>query len=162
MNLQQHVSTRSVLIVDDFDVERACYRRYLSTSSQHDYLFFEAEMGETAFHLYQLCHPDVILVEYHLLDSDAPELIRKIRESDSRYSPAIIVMAEECKATQKMAAQAMRAGAQAYLVKETLTSRTLRATVNRAVDSATLHTQIKQRLATDVSHVSSMNLTQLS
>ena len=135
MTQQTYINSRSILVVDDFDVERACYRRYIERSAQHNYRLIEAETCEEAVALIQQKQPDVVLLEYCLPEETAPSIINQLKELNKPCHSAVIVMIEECQAAPKMAAAAMQAGAQAYLVKDRLTDRILLTTINQVIAS---------------------------
>lgn len=134
----------NVLIADDFDVERACYRRYLSRLKSYHYDFSEAETGVETIFFCGRFSIDVVLLDYSLPDCEAPVLIRQIALMGK--SPLTIVTIDDCQAVRKKAAKAIRAGAQACLIKERITPENLQATIVQAIAKRSAY-QLRQQLA---------------
>ena len=53
---------RTVMLVEDSEVDRAVYKRYLQSDKEYGYRFIEAETGESALEIYLQSRPDIILL----------------------------------------------------------------------------------------------------
>ena len=65
-NVSQAKQQRTIMLVDDSEVDRAVYRRYLQSDAEFEYRFIEAETGEEASEIYSQFQPDVVLLDYLL------------------------------------------------------------------------------------------------
>ena len=97
------------LIVDD----EKTIRRFLKTAlTSHGCAVFEAASGEEALESSVSWHPDVILLDLGLPDTDGIEIIRQIRQ---RTKTPIVVLSVRDQALDKI--NALDAGADDYLNK---------------------------------------------
>ncbi len=129
----------SVLIVDDSSVDRATYRRYLEQNTEA-YAVLEAELGVEGLDLCQRCQPDVLLVDYGLPDLDGIEFLTELQTQTS--TPPVIILTGQ--GNEAIAVQAMKAGAQDYLVKGHLTAEKLRIAVTSVLEKAQLRAQLQR------------------
>ena len=97
------------LIVDD----EKTIRRFLKTALvSQGYTVFEASNGSEALEESVSCHPDVIILDLGLPDTDGVEVTRKIRQ---RTKTPIIILSVRDREPDKI--QALDAGADDYLTK---------------------------------------------
>jgi PAS domain S-box-containing protein len=129
----------SVLIVDDSSVDRATYRRYLQQNTEA-YTVLEAELGVEGLDLCQRSQPDVLLVDYGLPDLDGIDFLAELQTQPS--SPPVIILTGQ--GNEAIAVQAMKAGAQDYLVKGHLTAEKLRIAVTSVLEKAQLRAQLQR------------------
>lgn len=134
MDQESDVSKKAItiLIADDFEIERACYRRYLE-KAELNYSLSEAESGEDVIYYCGRYGVEAILLDYHLPDISAAAVIKEIHEISPEARPVIIVMVDECDTFDEIAAKMLGAGAQKCLVKEKTTSEMLQAAINDAI-----------------------------
>ena len=125
-------SIQRVLIIEDDPDSRADLRRMLLSGSDRKYEFFEAELGLSALALMQENENspfDCVLLEYHLPDMDAPEvLVSLCNGKDMPPCPVVVITGSDRKAGPTL----LRAGAQDYLGKSWLSAESL----TRAIDNA--------------------------
>ncbi len=98
-----------ILIVED-DPEIA--RLIAMTLRSGNYLFEHAADGRTAFNLFSIFKPDILLLDLMLPDMDGIDIIKKIRQTSKL--PIIIISAREEDYDKVLA---LDAGADDYLVK---------------------------------------------
>jgi PAS domain S-box-containing protein len=148
-------SPPSILIIDDSLADRVTYRRYL-LSTPNAYTIVEAELGvEGLAH----CHtqkPGVILLDYRLPDLDGLEFLAELHTQIPAPLPPVIMLTGQ--GNELIAVQAMKAGAEDYLVKGNLTAEKLRLAVSSVLKTAQLHTQLKRseerlNLALETAHM---------
>ncbi|MBN3944459.1 response regulator [Nostoc sp. NMS9] len=136
--------SRIVLIVDDSPEDRELYRRCLLRDREYSYTLLEATLGRQGLELWQQHQPDVVLLDYRLPDVDGLEFIAQLQSlSQQPCLPVIVVTGQ---GNEAIAVQAMKAGAQDYLVKEQITPEGLQIAVNGAIATVQLRTQLQQRI----------------
>ena len=146
---------RTVLIVDDSLEDRETYRRYLLQNPDCHYTILEAGSGEEGLELCQRLKPDGILLDYLLPDLDGLEFLSELRLHNAIAPPAIMLTGQ---GNEIVAVQAMKAGAQDYLIKGRMTPESLRLAVDGAIDKAQLRAQLQQseerlKLALEATHI---------
>ena len=137
-------SQRTILIIDDCPEDRELYRRYLLRDREYKYIFIEASLGCKGLDLWQRHQPDAVLLDYRLPDLDGLEWLAQLpNQAQQRCFPVIVVTGQ---GNEAIAVQAMKAGAQDYLVKEQMTPESLHLAVNGAIETVQLRVQLQQRL----------------
>ncbi|MEQ1785634.1 MAG: response regulator transcription factor [Acidimicrobiales bacterium] len=104
--------TIRVLLADDHRMLREGLRRSL-TEEGFD-IVGEAENGEQAVRMANELHPDVVLMDVSMPEMDGVEATRAIRVDES--APQVIMLTMH--ADKEVLADAIRAGASGYLVKD--------------------------------------------
>ncbi len=137
-------TSRIVLIVDDSPEDRELYRRYLQCDRQYSYTLLEATLGREALELWHKHQPDAVLVDYRLPDLDGLEFLARLQSFTQQ--PCLPVIMVTGHGNQAIAVQAMKAGAQDYLVKQQVTPERLQLAVNGAIETVQLRTQLQQRI----------------
>jgi len=107
---------QTVLIVDDSPEDRQTYRRYLLQKPEVHYTILEAESGAEGLELCQRLKPDGILLDYLLPDLDGLEFLSELRAQANAIEPPVIMLTGQ--GNEFIAVQAMKAGAQDYLVAQ--------------------------------------------
>ncbi|HEY9646166.1 MAG TPA: ATP-binding protein [Chroococcidiopsis sp.] len=139
----------TLLIVDDSAEDRMLYRRFLQSDSAVGYRLVEFDSGEAALAWCQTTRPDVILLDYLLPGADGLEILHGLRQHDNpdglgEWLPLPVVMLTG-QGDTGVAVQAMKHGAQDYLVKDTLTPDLLCRTVRHVIDRIQLLGQLRQQ-----------------
>jgi PAS domain S-box-containing protein len=144
---------RTLLIVDDSPEDRELYRRYLQRDREYSYTLLEATLGREGLELWQQHQPDAILLDYRLPDLDGLEFLAKLQPSTQQPCLPVIVVTGQ--GNEAIAVQAMKAGAQDYIVKEQITPEGLQIAVNGAIETVQLRTQLQQRIERErvVAHI---------
>ncbi|MBW4518961.1 MAG: PAS domain-containing protein [Scytolyngbya sp. HA4215-MV1] len=135
---------RTILIIDDDSVDRALYQRYLRRDKDHSYQFLEASLGEAGLKLWQQQRPDVVLLDYRLPDLDGLTFLTRLQQQCEQISLPVIMVTGQ--GSEEIAVQAIKIGAQDYLVKEQITPESLQLAVNGAISTVQLRTQLQQRI----------------
>jgi signal transduction histidine kinase len=131
-----------ILIVDDSPEDRELYRRMLSQDPEHQYRFLEAEMGEEGLEMALAEHPDCLLLDYRLPDVDGLEFLIRLREH--QRVPVIVLTGQ---GNEAVAVEAMKGGAQDYLLKGAVTRQALQSAVRNAVERVALQREVEERTA---------------
>lgn len=142
-------ASRTLLIVDDSPEDQELYWRYLRRDREYDYTILEATLGQQGLDLWQQHRPDVVLLDYRLPDLDGLEFLSRLQSSTQELCLPVIVVTGQ--GNEAIAVQAMKAGAQDYLVKGQITPEGLQLAVNGAIEVVQLRTQLQQRI--DREHV---------
>lgn len=103
-----------ILIVDDDEVDREAVRRGLAGLSGLDFL--EARDGEEGLARVEADRPDLVLTDLRMPRRDGLELLRALR----RDHPAVIPILLTSQGSERIAVEALRAGALSYVPKASL------------------------------------------
>ncbi len=129
--------TIKVLIVDDSPTDRAIFRRFLSQNGKQRYAFLEAESIAEGFLKTKSELPDCVLLDYDLPDGNGNDLIEKITGHFGKNSIPMVMLSGS--SNVEIAVQAMRSGAQDFLIKSRATAADLMRAVQNAIDKVSLH-----------------------
>lgn len=145
--------TRNILIVDDSDIDRATYRRYLNQGDSRTYAVYESDCGADGLSLCWQKTPDVILLDYLLPDLDGLEFLQAL-QPQAQPLPAVIMLTGQ--GSEQVAVEAMKLGAMDYLVKGRLTPIRLNQALRRALNQQELERTVsrqqqQQQLMADIS-----------
>ncbi|WP_414516977.1 PAS domain S-box protein [Nostoc sp. PCC 9305] len=133
----------TVFFVEDSAEDRALYRRFLERDDRYTYDIYEFESGNKALQACQAKIPDVILLDYRLPDLDGLEFLTQLQRQTSNSQISVIILTGQ--GDETIAVQAIKSGAQDYLVKGKLTSDNLRRAVHGAIEQMQLMRQLKQQ-----------------
>jgi PAS domain S-box-containing protein len=136
--------SRIVLIVDDYPEDRELYRRYLLRDQDYLYTILEASLGQQGLELWWQHQPDLVLLDYRLPDLDGLEFLAQI--CPSTQLPCLPVIVITGQGNEAIAVQAIKAGAQDYLIKGQITPERLYLAVNGAIATMQLRTQLQQQI----------------
>ncbi len=134
---------RTVIIIDDSPEDRAAFRRYLERDDEFEYQFVECDLGEVGVETVKRLKPDCILVDYKLPDLDGLDILSELLDADEQTAFPVVMLTGT--GDERVAVQAMKRGAQDYLVKGKLTPDDLRRTVNNAVDKWNLQRTLDEQ-----------------
>jgi PAS domain S-box-containing protein len=134
---------RIALIVDDCPEDRELYRRYLLRDREYSYTVLEAMLGQKGLELWQQYQPDIVLLDYRLPDLDGLEFLARLQPLTKQSCLPIIFVTGQ--GNDIIAVQAMKAGAQDYLVKQRITPEGLQRAVNVAIETVRLRSQLQQQ-----------------
>ena len=137
---------RTIMLVDDSEIDRSIYKRYLQSDSKYEYTVAEAETGEEGFELYQQYQPDLILLDYLLPDVDGIEWLKQLQQQYASLCPTIVLTGQ---GDETIAVQFIKMGAVDYLLKGQITSEKLKLSVNREISLQDLQIE-KQTFANTV------------
>lgn len=141
MNTQFH---RTILIVEDSPEDREIYRRYLLRDHDYDYTIIEASLGKEGLNLWRQHEPDVVLLNYQLPDMNGLEFLVSL-QTQQPLTPISIVMMTGV-GSEAIAVQAIKAGVQDYLVKEQITSESLKLALDATIKTVQIQTQLQERI----------------
>lgn len=132
-----------IVLVDASAADRKMHRELLSQSppavaAGAGMEFFEAAEAFQGLQLCRTVSPDCILLEYRLPDMDGMEFLDRLPEFCPGEQPRCAVVMLTAVASERVAADALRAGAQDYLVKNRVSPEELGLAVDRAIEKVGL------------------------
>ena len=133
-------TTWKVLIVDDSKPDRKIYQRYLLKDNNQHYQISEASCGEQALEIFKNNQFDIVLLDFRLPDMTGLQVLSLLKKSQPHT--AVIMLTGH--GDEQIAVQAIKAGAQDYLVKGTLKQDVLQLTIHRAFHQAQLQWQLRK------------------
>ncbi|MBD2165150.1 PAS domain S-box protein [Calothrix membranacea FACHB-236] len=137
-----HLPLLTILLIDDCAEDRVTYRRFLQHDSRYTYRILEFDTATAAMNWCQYEIPDVILLDFALPNGDGLEFIQQLREQLRNSQSAVIMVTGQ--GDETIAVQAMKSGAQDYLLKSQLTSTILHSAIHYAVEQLRLLRQLEQ------------------
>lgn len=132
----------SVLIIDDSDVDRFTYERFLQSDFDRSYRFVAAETLEDGLDLWTTQNIDLALVDINLPDGSGLEFLAAIapQHPDGRL-PAIVLTGQ---GDERTAVQAMKLGAGDYLIKGDVNAMSLCTCVGQVYDRLALSRRLER------------------
>ncbi len=132
-----------ICIIDDNPEDREVFRRYLLQDTDYRYHLFEEDTGEKGLALCQAVQPDCILLDYNLPDIDGLEFLAEL-SGDSAFVSFPVVMLTGLD-NEAVALQAMKRGAQDFLVKSETTAGNLFRAIHNAIERAGMRRTVEQQ-----------------
>lgn len=132
----------TVLLIDDAEVDRQVYRRYLETDATVKYRYLEAETLEEGLALYRQEKPDVTLLDFSLPDGDGLEFLALINQASGGVKLPVVMLTGQ--GDERIAATAIKLGAADYLVKQDLTATALQIAVVQNHHNGRLKQQLEE------------------
>ena len=129
---------RHILIIEDIPEDRAQLRRLLYAGSDRSFRFTEAASGSEGIALLRAAGatpPDCILLDYHLPDMTAPEVLARTGALTGKAAaPFIVITGSE----RELGSQVLQAGAQDFIGKSWLTAESLTRAIENALERFSL------------------------
>jgi PAS domain S-box-containing protein len=143
-----------ILVIDDKPEDRALFRRYLSQNGDQVYELVEEASGSQGVATALRLNPACILLADSLPDMGGLEFLAELqRQGEIIRWPVIMVIGA---GSEAVAGQALRQGAQDYLVKGDISPETLRRVVKYAIERAAMVRQLAQQGQALESHLAAL------
>ena len=127
----------TILMIDDNADDCEAFRRALMQADE-TYLYLRAADGLTGIASIEANRPDCVLLDYSLSGLSGLDVLQRIRDADA-FLPVIMLAGQ---GSETIAINAMKKGAQNYLVKAGLNSDML----HRAIVAATEHAALERKI----------------
>lgn len=118
----------TILLVDDSEVARATYRRFLMQDRDRTYQIVEFDNGEDALEWCQQNIPDIFLIDYWLPDMDGLEWLQQLQQQTGRNTLPVIMFTGQ--GNIQIAVDLLKSGAQDYLEKSQITPQVLHRSIS--------------------------------
>jgi PAS domain S-box-containing protein len=126
----------TVLLVDDNPGDRTLFRYYLESIPEITWTIWEEERGEEGLAKCREMQPECIILDYQLPDVNGLEFLGRLRrEHGPEVSSVIVATGTDSEA---LAVEAMKQGAQDYLVKNSITPEGLWRSILNALEKREL------------------------
>jgi Response regulator containing CheY-like receiver, AAA-type ATPase, and DNA-binding domains len=132
----------TLLIADDCAEDREIYREYLSSDPDQSYQILEASSAEGGLTLFQKQHCDAILLDFRLPDMTGLEFLDELKHQGLEGPLPVIMLTGQ--GDERIAVQALKRGAQDYLVKQHLEPDVLQLSVRSVIQQAHLQSQFEK------------------
>jgi signal transduction histidine kinase len=135
-----------VLLVDDSLADQRALRRALEKDPDTRWEVEQSSSAEEALErLRQPPLPDALVLDFHLPGMDGVTLLRALREQCGARTPAVVIFTGS--GSERVAVEAMKAGAHDYLLKEGFSPERLRHSLHNAVESMRMARELEERRA---------------
>ena len=124
-----------VVMVDDSAAERKLYRLLLEEAHGRQLEFAEAATASAGLHTVRSNPPDCVLLDYRLPDMTGVDFLTQLA-GDPGIPPAVVMLTGVT--GEQTAVEAMKAGAQDYLVKDRVTAGSLMMAIDKATQKVSL------------------------
>src|SRR5580704_9026005 len=124
--------TMKVVMVDDSPADCRLCRELLGEVYGSALQFFESHGAAEGLETCRTMQPDCVLLDYKLPDMTGLEFLAQLCPEDSSATPRYAIVVLTGMASEQIAVQAMRSGAQDYLVKGRISAEGLSMAVRKA------------------------------
>jgi light-regulated signal transduction histidine kinase (bacteriophytochrome) len=131
-----------ILIVDDSPEDREAYRRFLS-QADGQFAITEAETGAEGLDAFRSQPPDCILLDYNLPDLNGIEFLAQLADQETSHRAAVVMLTGQ--GNEAIAVEAMKKGAQDYLLKGNISAAELDRAVHNAIEKVSLMRAVEQQ-----------------
>lgn len=143
MENKTQIKRLSILVIDDNANDRELSRLALLKQSNQEVTVLEAESADKGLRVFRSKRPDCILLDYRLPALNGFWFLRKFVEEYGEFHTPIIIVTGQ--GNETVAVEAMKLGAQDYLVKGSITTGDLYRSVIKAIEVITLKRTIENQ-----------------
>ncbi|GHG67324.1 hybrid sensor histidine kinase/response regulator [Comamonas sp. JC664] len=132
-----------ILLVDDSPADRFAVQRALERDEEQAWSMESVSSAEAALARIAEDPPDVVLVDFHLPGMTGLEMLRELQALGPAPRPAMVMLTGS--GNERIAVEAMKSGAQDYLVKDAYSAERLRRCLRAAVDTVRMKRELEER-----------------
>lgn len=133
--------SRTILIIDDSPEDRIATRRYLMAGMAQSWTVIEAGDGERGIQLWRELQPDCVILDYSMPDMSGLEVLAVLAQEAHNVAPVIMLTTA---GDTTIAVQALKLGAQDYLIKDQINPATLHRAITNTLERVRLYDERKQ------------------
>ncbi|MEE3719561.1 ATP-binding protein [Tumidithrix elongata RA019] len=133
----------TILIVDDSEIDRQTYGRFLKCDRPDNYHILEAHTLSEARNLCEVEKPDAILVGFQLQDGNGLEVLKWMQQQESSQLPALMLIQQ---VDETAVAQTIKNLTHDYLVKDQLIPERLQRSLDNLLERKQLTSTISDLL----------------
>ncbi len=130
-----------ILIIEDNEVDRMAVLKDLKKSGRK-FKLVEADNASSGLKALKKNSFDCVILDYHLPDKNALELLEEVQESNNIRAPIIVLTGT---ADQSMGIETLKYGAQDYLIKEETNSDLLMRSIEYAMERHQLKIELEEK-----------------
>jgi len=136
-----------IVMIDDSPEDRALFRIVLEEVYGPSLQFFEAPDAAAGLMTCREVTPDCVLLDYNLPDMTGLEFLAQLRLETPVHQPTLAVVMLTALGSDHVALEAMRSGAQDYLLKSRMSGPALRMAIQRATQKVDLIRELREEHA---------------
>jgi len=121
-----------VVFVEDSEVDRNIYQRFLKQNIEYTFNIIEFDLGEEALSWCQQNQPDILLLDYSLPDMNGLEFLKELRKYWEKTQLPVLIMTAQ--GSTEIAVELIKQGAQDYLEKSQMTAYSLNRALNYVIE----------------------------
>lgn len=129
-----------ILIIENNKNDLEIYTEFLTKLVDIQFVIYKASNGMDGVRLVNENKLDCILIDYQLPDINGIEFLNHLKENHRRVATIMIIE----KGDETLALEAIKAGAQDYLVKDEISEMNLAFTIESAIDRVSLYKAIEK------------------
>ncbi len=138
--MSESAEKAKILIIEDNPLDREIYRRLIARGAEHEFEILETDSGESGLELCRSEEPDCVLLDFNLPDLDGLEFLAELKGDEDRPSVPIIMLTGQ--GNESVAVEAMKRGAQDYLVKGRMDRHMLVRSIDHAIERHRLQQEV--------------------
>ncbi|RZA07613.1 MAG: response regulator, partial [Proteobacteria bacterium] len=132
-----------ILLVEDNDADRSYFRECLEEINDRPYTFLESPSGRDTLSLCRHFRPHCLILDYNLPQSNGLKVLEELQDEFQRPLYPVVMLTG--KGSEKIAVNAMRLGAQDYIVKTEINPESLHRAIHHACDRFQLEKDLRIR-----------------
>jgi PAS domain S-box-containing protein len=133
----------TLLLLEDSPEDRHVFRTYLEQVGEYTFRFLEEEDAEVALALCKREPVDCILVDYALPGLNGLDFLRRLESEEGQPRPPVVMVTG--RGSERIAVQALKAGASDYLVKAEVTPENLYRAIRNAVEKEDIRKRLTEQ-----------------
>ncbi len=135
---------KTVLIVDDSELDRDIIKHWLARDPEFEYTIFESGCSEEGLKFCESTFIDCILLDYELPDLNGIEFLSELEERFGKLVWPVVMLTGF--GTEEIAVEAMKRGAHDYIVKGNISSDNLHRAIRNALEKRESENQAVREL----------------
>ena len=132
-----------ILVVDDTHEDRELLRRLIERKFETEFVITETESGEEGLEICRSAPPDCVLLDYSLPDLDGIEFLNGLMDENGEIDIPVVMLTGT--GNESIAVDAIKHGAQDYLIKGDVSAESLHRAVINAIEKTGLRMKLMEQ-----------------